>query len=123
MHNFKKLTIWSDSLQLSVLVYKYTSQFPETEKFGLISQMRRASVSIASNIAEGSGRSSDKDFCRFLDMAISSSFELETQVEISKEMNFLNEEDYWLIIENCSLVQKKIYAFRKNILNSIQEKS
>lgn len=110
-------------MQLSVLVYKYTSQFPETEKIGLISQMRRASVSIASNIAEGSGRNYDKDFCRFLDMAISSSFELETQVEISKEMKFLNEEVYSLIIENCSMVQKKIYAFRKNILNSIQEKS
>ena len=66
MHNYKQLTVWQNAVELSVLVYKITKTFPAEEKFGLISQIRRAAVSIASNIAEGAGRNSDGEFIQFL---------------------------------------------------------
>jgi four helix bundle protein len=77
MNNYKDLKIWQKSFQLSVDIYRITQDFPDTEKFGLVSQMRRSAISIFSNIAEGHGRSSDKDFSRFLNISIGSTNELE----------------------------------------------
>lgn len=79
-HNFRELKIWKESINLVKQIYLLTSDLPKDEKFGLISQINRCSVSIPSNIAEGSGRTSDKEFLNFLNIAISSSYELETQL-------------------------------------------
>ena len=76
MRNFRNLEIWTRGIELVKEIYKLTSKFPSNEKFGLISQMQRASVSIPSNIAEGCSRNSDVEFKRFLEIAIGSSFEL-----------------------------------------------
>ena len=84
-HNFKELLVWKKSIDLVKSVYQLTSSLPTEEKFGLISQMNRSSVSIPSNIAEGSGRTSSKEFLYFLNIAISSSYELETQLIISNQ--------------------------------------
>ncbi|MCO5231194.1 MAG: four helix bundle protein [Chitinophagales bacterium] len=111
------MTIWQLAMKLSTLVYQTTQTFPQSEMFGLVSQMRRSVISIPSNIAEGSGRSSDKDFARFLDIAIASSFELETQIEIAYRLNYIEEDLFNTILENCSQLQKMIYSFRKNIQN------
>jgi four helix bundle protein len=110
-------------MSLTVELYKLTEGFPKQEVYGLASQMRRAAVSIPSNIAEGSGRGSDKDFCRFLDIAISSCFELETQIEISYRMDYLTEEAYKQLTASCSEVQKMIYSFRRNLLKNEAQKS
>jgi four helix bundle protein len=110
-------------MELTIELYRLTEGFPKQEVYGLISQMRRSAVSIPSNIAEGSGRGSDKDFCRFLDVAISSCFELETQIEISYRMNYLPEEAYSKLTDSCSQVQKMIYSFRRNLLNNEVQKS
>ncbi len=89
-HNYKKLLFWQKSKELSIDIYKITKEFPEDERFGLISQMRRCSVSIASNIAEGSSRSSIKDFKRFLDISMGSIYELEVQLMISNEVGYIS---------------------------------
>lgn len=85
-HNFRKLEIWKMSMSLVEKVYKMTADLPESEKFGLKSQLNRCAVSIPSNIAEGSGKSSNKDFKRFLKHSISSSYELETQLILCKKL-------------------------------------
>ena len=86
MHQFEKLTIWQKAMDLVVDVYKSTEQFPDTEKYGLISQMRRSAVSIPSNIAEGSGRNSNQQFKYFLGIASGSTAELLTQTFLSERL-------------------------------------
>ena len=93
MHNLKELKIWIKAIDLAVEVYRVTSSFPPEEKFGLTSQSRRAAVSIFSNIAEGAGRSSLKEFKYFLGIANGSSFELQTQLFISNKLGLINSED------------------------------
>ena len=78
MHNFRNLQVWEKGVELAKSVYQLTRDFPDEEKFGLITQMRRCAVSIPSNIAEGSARSTEKDFSRFLSISLGSYFELET---------------------------------------------
>jgi len=80
-------------MELVTEVYRVTGSFPDTEKFGLMTQMRRAAVSLPSNIAEGSGRGSDKEFIRFLRIARGSLFELETQIEIAQRLGFIGQSD------------------------------
>jgi four helix bundle protein len=92
--NYQDLIVWQKAIDLVVATYVLTGRFPSSEKYGLISQMRRSAVSIPSNIAEGSKRGTKKDFCQFLNVAFGSGAELETQIEISKRLSFGNEKDY-----------------------------
>ncbi|MCS3904285.1 four helix bundle protein [Methylohalomonas lacus] len=87
--NFKDLKVWRVGKNLTIEIYRLTALFPLEEKYGLVSQMRRAAVSIPSNIAEGFNRLHDKDYRRFLLMALSSCAELETQLEIGSELEFI----------------------------------
>ncbi|HQV69235.1 MAG TPA: four helix bundle protein [Thermoflexales bacterium] len=91
--HYRDLRVWQAAIDLSVIIYKITESFPKHEQFGLMSQMRRASVSIGSNIAEGFNRSS-KEFGRFVEMAMGSLAELETQCEIAKRIDYLKQTDY-----------------------------
>ena len=91
MHRFKDLDIWKKSRLFCSEIYAITSTFPESEKFGLTNQLRRASVSIPSNIAEGSSRKSNKDFSRFLQITLGSAYEIETQLLIAFDLNFIDE--------------------------------
>ncbi len=90
MHQFKELKVWQKSVELATEVYNSTNNFPAEEKFGITSQIRRSVVSISSNIAEGAGRKTKKEFKLFLNYAYSSCSELETQLIISKNLGFLN---------------------------------
>ncbi|MBU3660082.1 MAG: four helix bundle protein [Flavobacteriales bacterium] len=85
-HNFREIKIWQEALVLVKEVYAFTSNLPKEEKYGITSQINRSAVSIPSNIAEGSGRTSNKEFIRFLEIAISSSYELETQLILSEQI-------------------------------------
>jgi four helix bundle protein len=96
-YSFEKLIVWQKSKQLAVLIYKSTKKFPKEELFGMTSQMRRCSVSIASNIAEGSGRNSAKDKARFTEIVYSSALELVNQTIISLELEYISNEDYKII--------------------------
>lgn len=94
MATHKDLNVWKKSMNLVVLIYKLTGQFPKEELFGLTSQMRRAAVSIPSNIAEGHGRHSERELIRFLYISLGSASELETQILLSYKLDFLNEEGF-----------------------------
>lgn len=84
MNDFRELLVWKKSINFVEKLYIVTNNFPNEEKFGLVNQLRRAGISISSNIAEGSGRNGNKEFVNFLSIAIGSSFEIETQLLISK---------------------------------------
>ena len=92
MHNFRQLHVWHRALSVAEAVYEVTSRFPESERFGLITQMRRSAISIPSNIAEGSSRSTTKDFQRFLAIARGSASELETQVILAARLGMMTKE-------------------------------
>lgn len=92
MEKHKKLIVWQKSVELVKLIYQHSASFPSDEKFGLTNQMRRCSVSIPSNIAEGFARGSDKELIRFLYISLGSSSELDTQLIISRELQFIDEE-------------------------------
>jgi len=114
-HNFKELKVWQKSRLLVVEVYKLTAQFPSSEKFSLISQINRAVVSISSNIAEGAGRNTDKDFAHFLDIAMGSSFEIESQLMNAKDLEFITENDLTEILRQINEIQKMLVGFQKTL--------
>ena len=112
--NHKELDVWKKSMDLVVKVYQLTQLFPESEKYGLTSQMRRAAVSVPSNIAEGAARKGNKEFIQFLYIAIGSLSELETQYLIAVRLSFIDKnEDF----ENLLVDVKKILIGFKNYLN------
>lgn len=119
MHNFKELKIWQRSRKLVKKVYQLTAVFPKSEQYGLTSQINRSSISIISNIAEGAGRSTDQDFGRFLDIAISSAFELETQLIISVDLGFTTNEKIDDIIKELNEIQKMIRGFNENLKSNV----
>ena len=115
MKNFKELIIWQKGIEITKKVYQLSKQFPGEEKFGLISQITRAVVSIAANIAEGSSRNSDKDYARFLQISLGSAFEVQTYLIIAKELNLANSQD---IVEIELLLEneiKMIHGFLKKL--------
>lgn len=111
MKNFKELRIWQKGIEIAVKSYKATETFPAQEKFGIISQINRAGVSIASNIAEDSSRSSIKDYARFIEISLGSSFELETQLLIARELCFGNEEAINHLLLEVKDEQKMLQGF------------
>jgi four helix bundle protein len=116
--SFEKLDVWQDSRSLTKLIYEVTKSFPDSEKFGLINQMRRASISVSSNIAEGSSRTSQKDQAHFYQIAYSSLMELLNQVIISTDLQFLNENQESQIRNHIGKVSNKLNALRKSRLNA-----
>lgn len=117
-HNFKELKVWQKSRVLAKNLFVLTRQYPKDERFEIVSQMRRAVVSIASNIAEGSGRNSNKEFRRFLDIALSSAYELETQIIISYDLEYIKGDEITVISNDIQEVQKMIFGFRRSLSKS-----
>lgn len=111
MRKFKNLRIWIESLKFVKQVFKIAELLPDNEKYGLRSQITRAAVSIPSNIAEGSGRNSDKEFKRFVEIAIGSSFELETQLLIIQELELVNYDILEKALIDLNSIQKQINSF------------
>ena len=115
MHQFKELAIWKKSRVFCSEIYLVTSTFPNDEKFGITNQLRRAAVSIPSNIAEGSSRNSNKDFSRFLEIAIGSCYEIETQLLIASDLNFIEQNKLQLLTNQLEEITKMISKFRSTI--------
>jgi four helix bundle protein len=105
MHNLKELKIWSKAIDLATEIYKLTAEFPKEEKYGLTSQIRRSAISVPSNIAEGAGRNSDKEFVYFLGVSNGSSYELQTQLVIHETLI------WWMRELICYLT--KLIKFKK----------
>ena len=116
--NFRDYKVWQDAVDYATLIYKVTSTLPWFEKKGLCDQLQRAVVSISSNIAEGAGRPSNADFAHFLDQALGSANEVETQLLISKNLNYINEEQYKIMMLELTSIQKQltglIFSIRKD---------
>lgn len=114
-HNFRELSSWKFSFNLVKEVYLISKKLPNDEKFGLKSQIQRCAVSIPSNIAEGSGRTTDKEFLYFLNIAVSSSYELETQLLLCSELFNIEVRE---LIEKLEEIQRMIGGLKKKLLNT-----
>ena len=115
--SFEKLNVWMDSKEFTKLIYKITEEFPSEEKYGLKSQLRRVSILIASNLAEGTSRITNKDKAHFTSVSFSSLMEVLNQVIIARELDFIKQEDYQLIREEIEKISNKLNALRKSQLN------
>lgn len=93
MKSYRDLIVWNKSMSLVTTIYTILKKFPDDERFGLVSQIKRSSVSVPSNIAEGYGRNYTKDYSRFLQIARGSLYEMQTQIEISRNLNFISEKE------------------------------
>lgn len=118
MQDFKNLKVWKEAYDFSLKVYKATAKFPSNEQFGITSQLRRASTSIAANIAEGTGRQSNAAFLAFLYNSIGSSKECENFLLMSKDLGYLSEELYQELNESCVRVSKMLNGLIQSVKKS-----
>ena len=112
-YSFEELDVWQKSKGFTVRIYEVTTNFPNAEKFGLVSQLRRASVSVSSNLAEGSSRTSNKDQTRFYMMAYSSGVEVLNQLIISRELKFIDDETYSELRSEIEVITAMINSLHK----------
>ncbi|MEM8829150.1 MAG: four helix bundle protein [Cyanobacteria bacterium P01_G01_bin.19] len=115
MQDFTKLAVWQKAHNLTINVYKLTSEMPPEEKFGLISQIRRASVSIESNLAEGCGRDGDKEFARFVDISMGSSFELRCQLLTARDLGYIQPNKYQLFESKIIEINRMLGGLLKKL--------
>ena len=115
MHNYKKLNVWISSISLVKNIYNLTRKFPKEEMFVLTQQLKRAAISIPSNIAEGAGRNSNAQFKNFLQISIGSCFEVETQLIISKELEYISEEELETISKELDSIMKMNHNLQKTL--------
>jgi len=114
MRKYKDLRVWESSLELAVFVYDVTNKYPTSEKYGLVNQMRRASVSIVSNIAEGC-RGSDKELKRFLTIALGSASELESQILLSEGLGYISPLHFSKLLEDIDHILRMLNSFITNL--------
>ena len=112
---FRKLVVWQKSMDLVTTIYIELKSFPTEELYALSSQIKRAAISIPSNIAEGYGRKTKKEYLRFLNISISSLFELQTQLEISKNLTYLNPEKFDILYENTREIERMLSSLIRKI--------
>src|ERR1051325_2972550 len=115
MFNFEKLEVWKKAIEFADFVYSVTRAFPDDERFGLTNQMRRAAVSISSNIAEGSSRSSRADFARFVEIATGSVFEVVSQATVSKRQGFLSASGYATLYSAAEKQSKMLSGLKRSL--------
>ncbi|MCF6279805.1 MAG: four helix bundle protein [Flavobacteriaceae bacterium] len=113
--NFKKLNIWIEEIKLVTESYKLTLTFPKYERYGLISQMNRCALSIPSNIAEGSSKSTDKHFLKYIEDSLGSAFEWKTQLVVARNINYISEESFKLLEDKIIQLQKMISRFQDRL--------
>jgi len=119
MFNFEKLEVWQKAIDFADLVYNQTRHFPADERFGLTNQMRRAAVSISSNIAEGSSRSSKSDFAPFIEIATGSVFETVSQAFIAQRQSLLSEDQFGSIYTDAEELSRMLSGLRKSLLSTL----
>jgi four helix bundle protein len=118
LFSFEKLNVWIDSKELIKLIYIVPKKFPDEEKFGLTNQLRRASISVASNLAEGTSRKTYKDKAHFTTMSYSSLMEVLNQTIIAKDLNYISNDDYTILRTQIEKISNKLNALRNSQLNS-----
>mgnify|MGYP000069473328 FL=1 len=115
INSYRDLIVWQKSIELVQKIYDASSQFPKDEQYGLTNQMRRSAVSVPSNIAEGYGRNSTADYKRFLQIAVGSLYELQTQIEIAFRLKYLPEVSFENIISLCTEIDKMLHSIIQKI--------
>ncbi|WP_397445596.1 four helix bundle protein [Polaribacter sp. R77954] len=115
MRDFKKYDIWKLSHLLTLKIYDVTKTYPKDEVYGIISQIRRASSSIPTNISEGCGRDSDAEFNRFLTIAIGSASEVEYLIILSKDLNYIDKNSFIILNEEINIIKRKIYSLKQKL--------
>lgn len=115
VQNFRELTVWQRSMQLTVEIYKLTSLFPKEEQYALTNQIRRATVSIPSNIAEGQARQSTAEFLKFLSIASGSLAEVETQMELAIMLNYLTQQDTMFACQLCNEIRRMLAGLKSTL--------
>lgn len=115
MRDFRKLRVWEQSHQLTLLLYSQTKTFPNEEKYGITSQIRRAVASIPTNIAEGCGKISDKDFARYLNISFGSASELEYLMILSKDLDYISSDMFLTISTEIIAIKKQLYHLIKKL--------
>jgi four helix bundle protein len=115
MRDFRKYDVWQLSHSFVLEIYSLTKAFPNSEIYGITSQLRRASTSIPTNISEGCGRSSDADFNRFIQIALGSSHEVEYLLQLSMDLCFIQYEPYVVLAEQINLIKKKLYSLSQKL--------
>jgi four helix bundle protein len=118
MFNFEKLDVWQKAIDFADFIYSETRSFPHEERFGLTNQMRRAAVSISSNLAEGSSRMSQTDFARFVEIGTGSLFEVVSQSLIAKRQSFLKDEKFRSLYQDAEELSRMLSGLRKSLLAS-----
>ena len=118
MRNFRNYEMWKESIKLSTKVYKLVQNFPVYETYGLGGQLRRAVVSIASNIAEGAGRASEKDFAHFLQVSLGSAHEVETQLHIAHQLGYITQDDLNHLLMDITSIEKQLYEMIQRLTHS-----
>ena len=113
MNKFKDLLVWQKAVDLATEIYDITAKFPSEERFGLVSQINRCTVSIASNIAEGAGRNSNNEFVHFIGIAVGSAFELETQIIIAGNLKLVNAEALSILTNKLNDIQNMLFGLQK----------
>jgi len=119
MFNFEKLDVWQKAIDVADLVYSTTKHFPSEERFGLTNQLRRAPVSVSSNIAEGSSRASQTDFARFIEIAAGSLFEITSQAFVAQRQDFLSADEFRAIYADREELSRMRSGLRKSLLSTI----
>jgi four helix bundle protein len=115
LRNFKDLTVWEKAHELVLDVYRCSSRFPTDERFGLTAQLRKAAASVASNISEGCGRGTDRDFSRFLSIAAGSASEVEYQILLARDLGYLPDADYDRLNESVNEVKRILNSFIQSL--------
>lgn len=122
MNVLEDLKVWNKAMKLTIEIYRLTNLYPIDERFGLVSQMRRSALSIPSNIAEGAGRNSSKEFVRFLSIAQGSSYELYSQIILSVELGFIHQKDVYPALQLLDEIQRMNFALQLKIKNDLLTK-
>ena len=115
MHDYKKLNVWKNSMKLVSDIYNFTKKFPKEEVYALTSQIRRSAISIPSNISEGAGRSSEKEFNNFLSFSYGSTCELETQLLIAKNLDYISDIELDMLLNDLYQIQKMIIKLKEKL--------
>ncbi len=121
MRDFKRIQVWQKAHQLTLEIYKITTTFPQDERYGLVSQMRRAAVSIPANIAEGAGRDTQTELARFIHIASGSTSEIEYHLLLAHDLGYISAEKYPHLEQSITEIKKMLYGFERTVKSNIKK--
>src|SRR5439155_15717925 len=123
VRGYRDLLVWQDSMDLVVAIYRITATFPKEERYSLVDQLRRAAVSVPSNVAEGHGRSRTGDYLRHLSVSVGSLSEVETQVQIARRLEYITEDDQRQLLDSCNAIAKMLGGLIRSLRRRLESRA